>query len=124
MLTINCRKSRQKPLVCKTVKSALRYLLHEQEFQDFEKQYPHMTGVDFVETVLEYFDFGYCVSDKDRERIPAQGRVVIIANHPIGSLDGLSLIKLVSEVRTDLKVVANDMLMTIKPLHPYSAAGQ
>ena len=51
-----------------------------------------------------------------KERIPSEG-VVIIANHPIGSLDALALIKLVNEVRHDLKVVANEMLMAIEPLH-------
>lgn len=111
-------KINEKPLLSRTLKSVLRYLLHEKEFVEFEKNYPYVKGIDFAETVLEYFDFGYCVSDKDRERIPATGRVVIIANHPIGTLDGLALIKLVSEVRADLKVVANDVLMNLKPLHP------
>lgn len=42
---------------------------------------------------------------------------MIVANHPIGTLDGLALIKLVSEVRKDFKVVANQLLMTLEPLH-------
>jgi len=41
---------------------------------------------------------------------------VIIANHPIGSLDGLALLKMVSEVRSDVKIVANDLLMKLPPL--------
>ncbi len=75
-----------------------------------------MQGLDFVEKGLEYFDFGYAVSALDKERIPVTGRVVIISNHPIGSLDGLALLKLVSEVRSDVKVVANELLYAIKPL--------
>ena len=35
---------------------------------------------------------------------------MIVANHPIGSLDGLALIKLVSEIRPDVKILANQML--------------
>ena len=46
------------------------------------------------------------------------GRLIIIANHPIGSLDGLALLKLVSEVRDDVKIVANDWLTELKPLEP------
>lgn len=114
----NLPKYNEKKFISKTLKSILRYLLHEQECADFEKKYPYLKGVDFAEAVLDYFDFGYCVSDKDRRRIPATGRVVIIANHPIGSLDGLALFKLVSEIRPDLKVVANELLMQVKPLHP------
>ena len=114
----NLPQYNQKKFIGKSIKGALRYLLHEQECADFEKNYPHLKGVDFAEAVLDYFDFGYCVSDKDRRRIPATGRVVIIANHPIGSLDGLALFKLVSEIRPDLKVVANELLMQVTPLHP------
>ena len=72
--------------------------------------------MDFIEKGLDYFDFGYAVSALDKERIPVSGRVVIISNHPIGSLDGLALLKLVSEVRGDVKVIANELLYAIKPL--------
>lgn len=95
----------------------LKLLFHERQFQQFERDYPHLKGLDFIEQVLEYFDFSYAVRHNERDRIPATGPVVIIANHPIGSLDGLALLKLVSEVRQDVKAVANDLLMTIKPLH-------
>lgn len=105
------------PALASCAKFVLRQLLHEREFIEFEEKYPHLTGLDFVEQVLEYFDFSYSINDKDMERIPPNGRVVIIANHPIGSLDGLALIKLISEVRSDLKVVANQLLMTVEPLN-------
>ncbi|MCO7225657.1 lysophospholipid acyltransferase family protein [Pleionea sp. CnH1-48] len=101
----------------KLVTGVLKYLLHERECRQFEKDYPHLDGLDFVEQTLDYFDFSYAISNRDRERIPASGRVVIVANHPIGSLDGLALLKLISEIRNDVKVVANDMLMALKPLH-------
>lgn len=100
------------------VKGFLSYLLHEQDFQNFAKRYPHLQGLEFVEQVLDYFNFSYAVRDNELERIPATGRVVIIANHPIGSLDGLALLKLVSEIRPDVKVLANQLLMALPPLHP------
>lgn len=96
----------------------LRYLFHEREFKAFEESYPHLEGFDFLEQVLEYFDFGYNISDRERERIPTEGRVVIVANHPIGSLDALALLKLISTVRRDVKVVANEILMALDPLDP------
>ncbi|WP_338027103.1 hypothetical protein [Colwellia maritima] len=104
-------------LVGKSFRNILRYLLHEKALLNIEKQYPFAKGVDYAEAMLDHFDFGYCVSDKDREKIPATGRVVIIANHPIGTLDGAALIKMVSEIRPDFKVVANKVLMAVKPLH-------
>lgn len=96
----------------------LRRLLREEDFLAFSKQYPHLHGIDFVEQMLETFHFSYTVSDRDRENIPASGRVVIIANHPIGTLDGLALLKLLHEVRSDVKIIANNLLMFVRPLHP------
>ncbi|MDR3631879.1 MAG: GNAT family N-acetyltransferase [Desulfocapsaceae bacterium] len=101
------------------IKSMLRRLLHERAFADFAERYPHLHGIEFVEQSLEYFDFSYAVSDLERENIPAAGKVMIIANHPIGSLDGLALLKLVHGTRSDVKIVANDLLMMINPLQPF-----
>ena len=105
------------PLLFKSLSFALSHLLHEKDIQAFGDTYPHYNDIDFVEQVLAYFNVSYSARDIEKERIPSEGRVVIIANHPIGSLDALALIKLVSEVRHDLKVVANEMLMAIEPLH-------
>jgi len=106
-----------KPWLCKPFSMVLRYLLHEREMAEFGENYPHLQGLEFVEQLLEYFNVSYSARDTEKERIPDEGKLVIIANHPIGSLDGLALIKLVSEVRRDIKVVANEMLMDIEPLH-------
>jgi len=110
------RLAERQPLLSKSLISWLRYLCHEQEFRQFEQRYPHLTGFDFVEQVLNYFEFDYRIGERDRARIPLQGRVVIVANHPIGSLDGLALLRLVGEIRRDVKVVANDVLYAVKPL--------
>ncbi len=96
----------------------LKKILHEHEFKDFAEKYPHVKGFDFVDQVLDYFNTSYSVRDTEQERIPPQGRVVIIANHPIGSLDGLALLKLVRSVRHDVKIIANDILMGLKNLQP------
>lgn len=106
------------PLLIRPLLRALRLIFHEREFLQFAATYPHLRGYDFAEQVLDYFEFSFTVRDKERERIPAQGRVVIVSNHPIGSLDGLALIKLARTVRPDVRVVANEILAAIEPLSP------
>ncbi|WP_158967356.1 lysophospholipid acyltransferase family protein [Paraglaciecola sp. L3A3] len=106
-----------RPILSKPISFILRHLLHEKEMQNFAEEFPNQQGIDFVEQVLEYFSISYSVRDVEKERIPTEGKLVIIANHPIGSLDALALIKLISEVRRDIKVIANQMLMTLPPLH-------
>lgn len=107
-----------RPLLTMPVRGVLRRLLHEDRFVDFAEQYPHLRGMDFVEQVLETLQCTYTVAERERENIPASGRVMIIANHPIGSLDGLALLKLVHDCRPDVRIVANDLLETITPLRP------
>ncbi len=96
----------------------LGFLFHESRLQQFELDHPHSRGLDFVESVLRFFDFSLRIRDYERDRIPSEGRVVVVANHPIGSLDGLALLKLIADVRPDVKVVANDVLLAIEPLSP------
>ena len=96
----------------------LRHLLHEKDIQQFANSLPPLDGIDFVEHVLDYFHFNYSYSAKNLDNIPTTGRLIIIANHPIGSLDGLALLRLVSEVRDDVKIVANDWLTELEPLKP------
>ena len=106
-----------KPYLAKPLIYLLRQLLHETDIKEFVERYPHIDGIDFVEQVLDYFNVTYSIRDNEKQHIPATGKVVIIANHPIGSLDGLALLKLVHEVRTDVKVMANQMLMSVKALN-------
>jgi len=105
------------PKVKGLVKKGLGYLLHEQEFVAFGDAYPHLQGIEFVEQVLEELDFNTRYQPKQIENIPSEGKLVIVANHPIGSLDALALIKVLSGIRKDLKVVANRMLMSVTPMH-------
>ncbi|HDX8366673.1 TPA: lysophospholipid acyltransferase family protein [Aeromonas dhakensis] len=100
------------------LRQGLRWLLHEQAFQRFAACHPHLRGLDFVEQALTELDFDYRVSEAQLEHIPASGRVIIVANHPIGSLDGLALLRLLGRIRPDVKIVANQLLAQLTPLRP------
>ena len=95
---------------------SMRALFAENKINNFLQEHEGLEGTDFIEKVMEYFDFSYTVSNTDKENIPATGAVVIVANHPLGALDALSLIMLVSEVRSDIRVVGNDLLDNIPPM--------
>lgn len=104
-----------KPLM-KAASSLLKRVLHQDEINRFIETHRHLEGLEFNDAVLEHFNFSFQVSSKDRAKIPDQRRVLIVANHPLGSLDGLALLKLVSEIRTDVKIVATSLLNCIEPL--------
>ncbi|TBR42748.1 GNAT family N-acetyltransferase [Marinomonas agarivorans] len=98
------------PIIKRPAISLLKRLLHESEVNHFLELHREETGFDFIDKVLNHFNFAYQASQLDRRNIPAAGRVMIIANHPLGALDGLALLRLVGEIRPDVKIIANDML--------------
>ncbi|MRS17040.1 GNAT family N-acetyltransferase [Enterobacteriaceae bacterium RIT691] len=99
-------------------KQLLRKLFYEQEFQQFAASHSHLRGLDMVEQVLEHLHIRCEIAPRELENIPEQGPVIIIANHPTGTLDGLALLYAVSRVRRDVKVVTNRMLNHLEPLSP------
>jgi putative hemolysin len=110
--------ARTPALLRKPAFSFLRQLVHEHEINRFLANNRDVSGLAWIDRVFESFNFSYSVSARDRANIPAQGRVLIIANHPIGSLDGLALLRLVGEVRSDVKIIANDLLNHFTQLQP------
>ena len=72
-------------------------------------EHPHLKGIELIEQLLDHFQFSYQTPWHEKERIPTDGRVVIISNHPLGTLDGAAVLRLVSEVRPDVKVVVRSL---------------
>ena len=70
---------------------------------------------DFCDGVLS--ELGVTLKVRGEENLPADSRIIIASNHPLGGLDGISMISFVSRHygKTALFVV-NDLLMAVEPL--------
>ncbi|MBR9765158.1 MAG: acyltransferase [Rhodobacteraceae bacterium] len=64
-------------------------------------------GQDFWSVMVERYGLSLEVSAGSLENIPAEGPVVVIANHPYGILDGLMLGHILQERRGDFRILAN-----------------
>jgi putative hemolysin len=73
-------------------------------------------GARFLDDFFDDLDFCCLVSICDQARIPPRGRLVIVANHPLGAMDALALLRAVLEVRSDVRVVVNELLMDVSSL--------
>ena len=100
----------------KLVIKALKKLIHEDDLNNIIVKNQHLKGFSFLDKLLTHFKFNYQIDNDSYSNIPSEGRLVIIANHPIGTLDGLALIKLIRSVRTDVKIIANRVLSHMQPL--------
>lgn len=107
---------RKSKLTKKIILKFLGKLIHINEANEFLSKSGDKKGISFIEEIFEYLNFSFSLSDKDIQKIPSEGRLVIVANHPLGGLDGLALIKAVSNVRSDVKIIGNDVLSYITNL--------
>ncbi|MBN1999636.1 lysophospholipid acyltransferase family protein [candidate division KSB1 bacterium] len=98
------------------VVKVLGCILHINEANKFIVDNSEKQGLELIDALFDTLDFGYLLSNKDIEKIPAEGKLVCVANHPLGALDGLALLKVIGSVRRDVKIVANDVLLNIDNL--------
>lgn len=52
-------------------------------------------------------------------RIPAEGPVVVVANHPHGLVDGMVLARLIGQVRTDYKILTRSLLTDVDEVRDF-----
>ena len=76
-------------------------------------------GVAFIDGLIEKLELDYEVREDELKRIPTSGPFITVSNHPFGGIDGLLLVKVISEVRTDVKIMANFMMQRIDPVSEF-----
>ncbi|MGB2021525.1 MAG: GNAT family N-acyltransferase, partial [Candidatus Puniceispirillaceae bacterium] len=96
----------------------LRLIICQDRINRFLAVHGQLHAFDFIEKIFDELGFCYQINTGEIENIPAKGGVIIIANHPLGALDGLSLVHMVGQVRRDVKIVANQLLSSIPPIAP------
>ena len=90
-------------------------LIHQDEMNQFLVKHEHDNAIDFARHVIE--DFAQAsISVVNEEKIPKEGRYIVVSNHPLGAIDGLALVSLLGKYRTDIKFPVNDLLMAIEPM--------
>lgn len=99
-----------------------RFLMYLLRFQKLNKIYSKIhqkSGLEFIDEVIKVLELKVEFDENELKRIPSTGPVIVVANHPLGGLDGLLLIKLVSSIRSDVKILAGQLLKKIEPVSNY-----
>lgn len=103
-------------IIRKAIFFYFKKVFHEDEINEFLKKNSLKDSFGFIESVIDHFNIDIILNKKELSRVPPYGKVVIIANHPLGTLDALALIYLLQDVRKDIKVVANSFLYQVDNL--------
>lgn len=95
----------------------LKRIVCQDSLNDLLDKTGHLHDAEFCRAVLRELGITYSVVHPERLPAPADRRVIFVSNHPLGGLDGMVLIDLLTSLYgPGLKFVVNDLLMAIDQL--------
>ncbi len=101
-------------------KFIIRYIkkvIRQDELNDFIIKNNKYTGIEFLRKSFEYFNVKAEVEGE--ENFPDNSRIIIAANHPAGSFDGLYIINTCFSKYGKVKALVNDLLLNVKNLNEF-----
>lgn len=95
----------------------LESLICQDELNSILRYSDGKTGSAFCRSCLDYLDVSYRIHGSGKLPERDDSRVIYVSNHPLGGLDGISLICMVAAHHgKEPYFVVNDLLMNIEPL--------
>ncbi|MCO5934347.1 lysophospholipid acyltransferase family protein [Mucilaginibacter sp. RB4R14] len=100
----------------------LMELMKINQVNDLFAQAQPKQGPDFVDAILKGCGIEIEFDERELRHIPKDGAFIALANHPYGGIEGLILLKILTMVRPDAKLMANFLLKKIPNLSDYFIA--
>jgi putative hemolysin len=97
----------------------LMYILRFNKLNKIYEQIASKKGIDFIDEIIRVLEFKIEFDETELKKIPSTGPLIVVANHPFGGFDGLLLIKYLSQVRPDVKVIGNFLMQKVDPVSEY-----
>jgi len=97
----------------------IMYILRYTKLNKIYDNIKEKKGIDFIDALIELLKVSYMIEDRDLKKIIKNGSFIIVCNHPYGGLDEILLIKILSRIRPDLKVMTNFLLKKVEPVSDF-----
>jgi len=97
----------------------LMTLLRINKLNKLYDEISHLRGMDFIDALIDKLQLDFEVSEDELAQIPKDGAFITVSNHPFGGIDGMLLVKILSRVRPDIRVMSNFVLNKIEPVSEY-----
>jgi putative hemolysin len=78
-----------------------------------------LSGLEFIDSIINKLGIRYSITEEFEKRIPSKGPFIIIANHPLGGLDGLLLLRLFLKIRPDFRLQGNFLVQNIEAIKDF-----
>ena len=92
------------------------FLMHLLRMKKVNKLYTELAkeeGIEFIDKLIKTLDLKYEFDETQLKKIPSSGAFITVSNHPFGGLDGILLIKILSQIRPEIKFLPNDFFKKI-----------
>ncbi|HZL11302.1 MAG TPA: GNAT family N-acyltransferase [Prolixibacteraceae bacterium] len=100
-----------------------RFLMFLLRFDKLNKVYNQIgdkNGLDFIEELIRILNINYVFDAEElKKRVPGTGPLIVVCNHPFGGLESILLIKILSQVRSDIQIVSTQLLQKIEPISEF-----
>jgi len=97
----------------------IMYVLRYTKLNKIYDKIKDKKGIAFIDALIEILKVSYKIDDRDLKKIIKKGPFILVCNHPYGGLDGILLIKILSQVRPDLKVMTTFLLKKVNPISDF-----
>jgi len=109
----------KKPGLAKSLpRFVVRYfkrILHQREINDIIRENHNLKNEAFCKDIVQRFELK--LKTEGLENIPKEGGVILACNHPLGGMDAMALVDVVSSRRKDITFIVNDVLMNLANLN-------
>jgi len=99
--------------------NSIKYFLGIERLNQIYKENSSHSGLDFVDHVINKLKIKYSLYEELDKIIPREGPFIIIANHPLGGIEGLLLLKIICKIRQDFKLQGNFLVQYIEEIKDF-----
>ena len=83
----------------------------------YDERPPNSTPHEFLKYTLDALGVSLRINNTENlDEIPRSGPLLIVANHPLGGLEGVAIAHVIASIRPDLQVLTNELLRRIPEL--------
>lgn len=94
--------------------SYLKRIIHQDEVNSFLEKNAENYDFDFIKASM--IEFGIEEKVIGLDHIPPTGGAVLVANHPLGAMDFMTMMNAIGMRRKDVKALVNDILLNLHNL--------
>lgn len=104
------------PLIRVPLVKYLKRIVHQDDINFYLHSFSHLSPIEFLRATLAQMQITYRA--EGMEKLDPTGRYIFASNHPFGGLDGLMLADETYRHFGDVRLIVNDILMSVAPLSP------